>query len=212
MTVTLAIPTYRRFDLAAACVASAQAGTRPPDRVLVIDNSGGQCPPIAGAAVVLGRQPQSVARAWNDAVRRTGGDWLILANDDVQFAPDTIERLVAAAETLPEAGIVSAVAGERFCCYLLRWAAYQEVGPFDEQFAPAYFEDNDYARRLVLAGWELAVAPSAVQHAGSQTIASYAGAEAEAHHRAFRLNEARFVAKWGGPPHRETFDTPYGVR
>ena len=101
--ITLAIPTLTRFELAAACVASARAGTRAPDRVLIVDNSGGRCPAIAGAEVILGRQPQSVAKAWNDAMGRSQGEWVVLANDDVTFAPDTLARLLDTAAQQPAA-------------------------------------------------------------------------------------------------------------
>lgn len=208
--ITLAVPTYRRFDLLTGCVWSALAGAVRPDRVVVVDNSGGACPAIPGAEVVLGRQPQSVAAAWNDAARLAGGDWLILANDDVVFAPDTVAELLRVAQSDPTAGIISPLGGERFALFLLRWAAYQEVGPFDEGFAPAYFEDNDYAWRLRVAGWTLGDAPSHVRHGGSRTIATYAGDRLEAHHRSHRANEARYVAKWGGMPGDERWRVPYG--
>lgn len=201
MTLVLAVPTYRRFDLLADCVWSARAGTVKPDFTIVIDNSGGACPAIPGAEVIPGRQPQSVARAWNDAVTLAGGADLLLCNDDIVFAPDTIERLLAA--RTPQAGIVSAIEGERFSLFWLNLEAYRNVGPFDEQFAPAYFEDNDYARRLTVAGWELAVAPSAVRHGGSQTLASYTPAERRAHDAQFEANRARYVKKHGGLPGQE---------
>lgn len=201
----VAIPTLCRFDLLAGCVASAAGAVR----IIVVDNSGGQCPPIPGAEVVPGRQPQSVAAAWNDAVRLVGGD-VILANDDVVFAEDTIPALVSAAAAFPSAGIVSALEDERFALFYLRHAAYVAVGAFDESFAPAYFEDNDYAWRLRCAGWGLALAPSAVRHGGSRTIAAYDPERMQQHHRSFRANEARYRAKWGGGPGRERWRTPYG--
>lgn len=203
MTVMLAIPTYRRFDLLADCVWSALAGDVRPDHVIVIDNSGGACPAVPGAEIIPGRQPQSVARAWNDAVALSGGADLLLCNDDIVFAPDTIGAMLSLARRTPRAGIVSAIEGERFACYWLSQDAYRNVGPFDEQFAPAYFEDNDYARRLTLAGWLLAVAPSAVMHGGSRTLASYTPAERRVHDAQFEANKARYLRKWGGLPGAE---------
>lgn len=209
--ITLAVPTYRRFDLLPGCIASAMAGTLPPDRVLVIDNSGGDCPDLIGAEVVQGRQPQSVAKAWNDAACLAGSQgWLILANDDLTFAPDTIARLVRAAEQQPRAGIVSPIEGSRFACFLLRYRAYLDVGPFDEQFQMAYFEDNDYAWRLKLAGWAMSVAYSAVAHVGSATIAAMTPAQLRAKHAAYSHNELLFRRKWGGAPHAEVYSTPFG--
>lgn len=200
MTVIVAIPTYKRFDLLADCVWSALAGT-VPSRVLVIDNSGGACPDVPGAEIIPGRQPQSVARAWNDAVTLAGGCDLILANDDVVFAPNTIAALLAARQE--RSGIVSALEGARFALFWLNPVAWAALGGFDEAFAPAYFEDNDYAHRLTLAGWELTVAPSAVQHGGSRTLASYTPAELTAHHAQFAANRAAYVRKWGGLPGQE---------
>ncbi len=208
MIVTLAIPTLNRFDLLAVCVASAYAGTRPPDRVVVVDNSGGNCPPIAGADIVLGRQPQSVARAWNDAAR-LAGDNLILCNDDIQFAPNTIARLIKGGQEHPHAAIVSAIEGQRFACFWLRWGAYQIIGPFDEQFEPAYYEDNDWHRRIQLAGWESPVAVSAVEHVNSATFQAKSPEEQALHHAQFRANHDRYLRKWGNPPGREVYTDPY---
>ena len=211
MTIVLSIPTYKRFDLLADCIASANAGSVPPSRITVIDNSGGQCPPIPGAEIVLGRQPQSVAKAWNDAVALTGSNgWLILANDDIAFAPDTIARMVNVAEQQPRAGIVSPIEGQRFSCFLLRYQAYLDIGPFDEAFQMAYFEDNDYAWRLKLKRWQLALALSDVRHVGSATLARLSAQEMRAKHEAYAHNESRFRAKWGGPPHAEVYTTPFG--
>lgn len=206
--IVLAIPTLRNFDGLTDCVWSALAGTVPPT-VLVIDNSGGQCPDIPGAEIVPGRQPQSVAKAWNDAVTLAGGCDLILANDDIVFAPDTIAALLDLARRTPRAGIVSAIEGARFSLFWLNPAAYAAVGPFDEGFVPAYFEDNDYARRLHLAGWELPVAPSAVTHAGSRTLALAGPGDLLRHHRAFEACRRRYLAKWGGLPGEETWEVPH---
>lgn len=208
--IALAIPTLTRFDLLSECVASVLAGSVRPTRVLVIDNSGGRCPPIDGAEIVPGRQPQSVARAWNDAAAQIGGD-VIIANDDIIFAPDTIQLLLEEAERSPQAGIVSPIEGQRFSLFWLRYTAYTAVGPFDEQFCPAYFEDNDYHRRLTLAHWSSPIAPSAVEHATSSTMRAIPQAEREAtHHQQFRANRSRYIRKWGGLPHEEVYTTPYG--
>lgn len=206
--ITLAIPTYKRFDLLPSCVESARSGTRPPDRVLIIDNSGGQCPEIPGAQIRLGRQPQSVAKAWNDACRLAARDSIILSNDDITFAPDTITRMVEVAQQQPRAGIVSPIEGQRFSCFLIRWQAYLDIGGFDEGYLSAYFEDNEAAWALAQHGWELALAPSNVGHVGSATLQLYGPERLEQHHQEFRHNEARYIRRWGGRPHHERFTEP----
>jgi len=208
MRLTLAIPTLNRFDLLSRCVASARSGTVPPTQVIIIDNSGGQCPPIDGASIVLGRQPQSVAKAWNDAVALAGGDWLILSNDDIRFAPDTIECMLDVAEADPRAGVVSPIEGQRFSCFLLRYAAWIAMDGFDEGYEAAYFEDNHADRLLRSLGWDLPVAPSAVGHVGSATLKAMDARQIAEKHRSYAANQERYIRLWGGPPHHEVHDTP----
>jgi GT2 family glycosyltransferase len=209
--IVLAIPTLNRFDLLDQCIDSALAGTVRPDHILVVDNSAGHCPQRSDVAYIVPGSNVGVAHAWNILVATSAPHQLILSNDDIVFAPDTVAELLRVAEAAPGAGIVSTIEGQRFSLFWLNRLAYESIGPFDEQFWPAYFEDNDYARRLALAGWTLPVAPTGVEHGGSSTIRAFSQQQAQAEHEYFRANEARYVAKWGGGPHRETFLRPYGL-
>jgi N-acetylglucosaminyl-diphospho-decaprenol L-rhamnosyltransferase len=54
---------------------------------------------------------------------------------------------------------------------LIRRADFDEVGPLDEQFFPAWFEDVDYCRRLAEAGKEIWVVPQAqARHYGGASL------------------------------------------
>jgi len=54
---------------------------------------------------------------------------------------------------------------------LLRREVFAEVGAFDEQFAPAWFEDVDYCRRLAEAGHTIFVVPAArARHFGGASL------------------------------------------
>jgi Predicted glycosyltransferases len=68
---------------------------------------------------------------------------------------------------------------------LLRREVVEEIGPLDEQFAPAWFEDVDYCRRLAEAKKEVWAVPSAeVRHFGGASL----------EHMPF----SRFVGIWYG--------------
>ncbi len=54
---------------------------------------------------------------------------------------------------------------------LLRRSVYDEIGPLDEQFVPAWFEDVDYCRRLSEAGKSVFVVPAATaRHFGGASL------------------------------------------
>lgn len=54
---------------------------------------------------------------------------------------------------------------------LIRRSVFEEVGPFDETFAPAWFEDVDYCRRLAAASKPVYVVPAAsVLHEGGASL------------------------------------------
>lgn len=54
---------------------------------------------------------------------------------------------------------------------LLRREIFDEIGPFDEQFRPAWFEDVDYCRRLAAAKKTIVVVPAArARHFGGASL------------------------------------------
>ena len=54
---------------------------------------------------------------------------------------------------------------------LFRREVFDELGPLDEQFFPAWFEDVDYCRRLAAAGKEIWIVPAAqARHFGGASL------------------------------------------
>ncbi|HSP17448.1 MAG TPA: glycosyltransferase [Thermoanaerobaculia bacterium] len=54
---------------------------------------------------------------------------------------------------------------------LVRRSMFEEIGGFDEQFSPAWFEDVDFCRRLAAAKKDLFVVPAArARHAGGASL------------------------------------------
>jgi GT2 family glycosyltransferase len=86
---------------------------------------------------------------------------------------------------------------------------YEAIGGYDTNFA-AYFSDNDYFRRMDLAGWERINSGIQIGHVGSQTINS----DAYLRHLngvTFPLYREYYRAKWGGVVGEEQFTYPFGV-
>jgi N-acetylglucosaminyl-diphospho-decaprenol L-rhamnosyltransferase len=79
---------------------------------------------------------------------------------------------------------------------MIRRDAYDEIGGFDEQFYPAWYEDVDFCKRLKVQGWEIFFLPSAeFVHSGGYS------ADALGNERflgAYYRNQVRFARKHFG--------------
>ncbi|HEX3109660.1 MAG TPA: glycosyltransferase family 2 protein, partial [Thermoanaerobaculia bacterium] len=77
---------------------------------------------------------------------------------------------------------------------MIRREVFDEIGPFDEQFSPAWFEDVDYCARLKAAGKEVWVVPAAAaRHVGGASLEHLSFAEFQAH---WYRNMWRYAQKW----------------
>lgn len=80
-------------------------------------------------------------------------------------------------------------------CAAMRRDTYERIGPFDERFAVAMFEDDDYARRVRAAGYRITCAEDVfVHHFGQASIGQLAASRE--YGALFEQNRARFEEKW----------------
>jgi FkbM family methyltransferase len=108
---------------------------------------------------------------------------------------ETIEQLEAFTREWGRANDRRLVDTDRLVgfCLLIRRAAIEKIGLFDEQFGVGCFEDDDFCRRALQAGFRAVIAvDSFVHHYGSQTFRAtgidFAALMAE--------NGQRFREKW----------------
>ena len=85
--------------------------------------------------------------------------------------------------------------------------AIRVVGRWDTAL-PWYFSDNDYYRRLRLAGYEPVDSNLAVVHHASSTIKSNESLSLK-NSVTFSLYQQYYQTKWGGPTGKEKFQTPF---
>lgn len=80
-----------------------------------------------------------------------------------------------------------------YCCAALRRRAWQQVGGFDERY-DFYFEDVDFSRALVEAGWELEVLwPATSVHLGGGSTRSR---DPSGWFLRYHRNAAIYLRKW----------------
>ncbi len=153
-----------------------------------------------------------VARSWNWGIRQAladGAQYVLVLNDDVQLrGDDFIDRLVS---DLDKDGVIL-VSGRpdhvnpgpsdarlAMSAFLCDERLFREIGPFDEQFFPAYFEDADMLHRIQRSSWRTYLDSEAVfHHWVSSTRNEILGARRTGH--SYKVNRERFFKKWGFYP------------
>lgn len=161
-----------------------------------------------------------VSRGWNDGLSKAidlGADYAVVSNDDVILERGTIRKMVMG---LNDFDLVSAIntrdvataegydENPDFSCFAVKPKEFVDrFGWFDENFSPAYFEDNDMARRIFVAGGSYRRDLSAgMLHRGSVTQNMDGPVVTSP---MFERNRAYYVKKWGGWPGSEVFTSPF---
>jgi GT2 family glycosyltransferase len=218
--IMLAVPTLNRLDRLTEMLASVAASTRLPDRVLIVNN-GHQvtdqlCEEWSRSFELDVFTPQhnlGVAGSVNFAWRNTPDGWFWChCNDDAELDPKCLGLMAEAAEENPDAFIVPEHGeGSAFTLFIASSAMRDKVGYFDEAFFPAYYEDVDLGRRMILSGIKRVIVKGAAYvHHTSSTLKAYTPEQERKHHDQFRANCQRYIEKWGGEADKsEKFTVPY---
>ena len=205
MIPVVGIPYISNFDLLDRCIGAIPYGRA--ERVHIIDNS----PHISRLEypnrpdVVISRPQHNVgvAASWNGIIKwNPGADWWFILNADIVMAPqdlDAMERAIKSSDVVTFRGMHA---------FGVRRTAIERVGWFDENFIPAYFEDNDFSYRCRLMGVEIQQLDGGFDHIGSATIRRSEHYMRE-NHRTFPLNQGYYLAKWGGSVGHEVYTTPF---
>jgi len=151
-----------------------------------------------------------VASAWNLgawAMIEREADWLILLSTSVRFNLGGVDFL----DGLEIHKGVDMVGGLDCGWHLhaISQNTMKRVGLFDEQFNPAYYEDNDWLYR-----YRLDCGNKPISHRWVPVDHLSLG---DAHSMRFNhvtidigAQRSKYVTKWGGDPDHETYVTPYG--
>lgn len=207
MNTNVCIPVLRCYDLLHRLLLSLRESTVPVNRVWIIDNGKNESALRSAVAETLTttftihtpKVPRGVAESWNWFIGRTSEN-RIITNDDMVFAPQSLERMIATPGDLS--------LGFGFSCYLFRDSAIGKVGLFDEQISPgyAYFEDADYIQRIrqtpsfVMSDAQGTGLIHGDGKDGSCTYRAGTQEEIDEHWRKYRIAHGNFVKKHGAPP------------
>ena len=146
-----------------------------------------------------------VASSWNYLMKRgneLGYKRVLILNDDIYLGKDRIE-IGAIIKQFIFADLIKGT--KNFCAFILTVFAHQLYGKFDENFKPAYFEDNDYLYRLKLAD-AYTITTELLDpkiYRNSMTIMKDRSLNDN-----FQKNQDLYIEKWGGLPTEEKYKTP----
>lgn len=151
-----------------------------------------------------------VGHSWNQFIkmaRSDGYDAIIVANDDIFLYEGALQRFV---DKLNQSRFVYFNGMNAFCFFGIHLDYAEEIGDFDTRFWPAYFEDNDYHRRMKYRGYEGdSIDGPSFFHAGSATLGIFEPQRRLMHLHNFNKNRRQYILKWGGLPGYELYDTPF---
>ncbi len=149
---------------------------------------------------------QSMNFMLQDAKRRGCKFYFFLHNDGEVHPGFAIKMLELARAQKGKWGVIFSLY-DVFACFNVD--LLDGVGLWDRNL-PWYFADNDYYRRLKLAGYEVIEAGQGATHEASSTINSDPQRKFE-NSITFPLWEQYYIRKWGGAPDHETFDVPFNL-
>ena len=167
-------------------------------RILVIDNgdvlnhvTAKDCARGNRVDIITPGANLGVAGSWNLIIKANpfATNWMIV-NSDITFPMDALERFGAAAR---RDALVLSGGAPPWCAFVLGDQVVSTVGLFDEGIHPAYFEDDDYARRCTFHGFPVVNSGIYVEHDNSSTIRE--PRFQQANNRTFPANRAYYADK-----------------
>lgn len=215
MGIAVGVATLSDPELLNACLRSIFAQSVIPSVYVVVNSDrvreAGEAWAEEGATVCFGLTNLGTSASWNLMMRAAfdeGYSGLLILNDDVQLVDaDILERLSALVDDTPRT--LYSLQGLGFSGICITRDVTNEVGFFDEGFWPAYFEDNDFHRRVWLAGIPAFDMPAKTTHVGSASLRKWREWEIWNAHYAFAINGRRFEEKWGGATFAPKFTQPW---
>jgi hypothetical protein len=134
------------------------------------------------------------------AIRREA-DFLLYMHNDAEAGRGTVEKLLFQAEERLSKGQKWGVLFTNYdALAAFNVKMFAEVGPWDARIFPfPYYADNDYYRRVNLAGYELVDTNLPCLHHGSHSL-KISPRYRFLNDATFRVQRDLFVRKWGADP------------
>ena len=156
MKISVIIPIYLIDDqvkwLTDTCINSLISYTQEDYELIIIDNNSPMEVNYECDVYVRNKQNMGNAVAWNQGLALARGDFLLLADNDVEFEPgweklteSTEEAIVFPATSLSEQLEPKQRLAGFF--WMMNRDTFKKLGNISEEYGLAYYEDTDYFMR-----------------------------------------------------------------
>jgi N-acetylglucosaminyl-diphospho-decaprenol L-rhamnosyltransferase len=199
---SIIIPVHNKVELTTHCLDDCFNSGLSNFECIVIDNASSD-----STASVLASRPENIttisnninlgcAKSWNQGIKTSTGDWVIILNNDVRMPKDSLSKMMLAAieynfDVISPAmreGIlnynlteyaelfinsmrnVSRKRTANGACFAVKREVFDKIGLFDENFQIGQYEDADFFRRCKLHKISMGITGrSFIHHYGSST-------------------------------------------
>lgn len=205
--LVVAIPTINRADLLNEALAKYFDDFK--DTHIAICDNGNQDIITREENFMIYRPQENlgVAKSWNmliDYSDKIGATHVLMLNDDIYLGKNENELNLLLKNNL-DADFINSF--HNWCSYILTVDIWKKAGKFDEEFFPAYFEDNSFDYKMTLVGarktWTSFLDP--IVYRNSMTIA-----KDPTLNQKFMQNKQMYINMWGGLPSEEKYKTKFG--
>ena len=222
MKISIITLSYDNLDYTKAFVKSIRGNTSLPYELIIVDN--GSEPEtqkwVEGNSdqSIIFQENQGFAKGFNEGVKITKGEYVMMANNDTEFPPDWDKKLVDTLEKNPSAGIVTPVytSGRKSALRFKPGKNIKKVFPFrkypsavaflmrrdelvntfggwSEEYEIASGEDADLCFKVWKAGFDILIDERVlISHEGKVTSSS----KLENWQAHFKMNSRQFRKKW----------------
>ena len=201
MKVSIVIPVLNKLHFTKQCLADIFSTAYDDLEIIVIDNGSSDgtnefIRNLSKITLISNEENLGCAKSWNQGVRRSSGDWIVILNNDVRLPSNWLINLINKAKQesidVLSPGIREGVLNYDFECYAENYmsrmgkayrnwtpngacfavskSVFKNVGFFDENFEIGQYEDADFFRRCKSAKLKMGNSGcSFIHHFGSTT-------------------------------------------
>lgn len=216
------INTYALFHYTGNCIGSVRENTMDDYEIVIVDNGSPIKPPNINSyyaqRVIINESNFGVTKAWNQGIRTSVGEYIVLLNNDVQVYGDWLGGLMENLDdydlvmahpmyslTEPFARAIESMKirdkvtkstklfsdFKDFSCVMFKRSLIDEIGLFDEQFFN-YCSDIDFIKRLEAAGKKI----TCVDYVAVSHLSDATGISIKETPQIMNEDKAKFKKKW----------------